>query len=83
MSIQYDDMQGSATDVQDHPAHDLPTATQHYAGDVLPMTGAKGSGSTYDSLDYALGSKSDPKVVPIGNGALKSWAGSTQKRLGK
>lgn len=85
MSSQYDDMQGNPVDVQDHPAHDKPTATQHFAGDVLPMPGEKsmGSGPTYDSLDYALGSKSSPNVVPIGKGPLKSWAGSTQKRLGK
>lgn len=85
MSIQYDDMQGDAMEVSSHPAHDKPTATQHYAGDVLPMPGERsmGGGPTYDSLDYALGSKSNPKVVPIGNGPLKSWSDSTSKRLGK
>lgn len=33
----YDDMQGTPMDVENHPAYDKPDATQHYAGDVLPL----------------------------------------------
>lgn len=33
----YDDMMGSEMDPSDHPATSMPQATQHYAGDVVPM----------------------------------------------
>lgn len=75
-SPSYEDMMGSPMDPHNHPATDVPQATQHYAGDVLPMPGEKsmGAGNTGDSIDYALGKKSNPKVQSIGAPALKSWA---------
>lgn len=39
----YDDMMGSETDPSDHPATNVPQATQHYAGDVVPIRDTKDS----------------------------------------
>lgn len=77
------DSPGSPMDPEDHPAHNVPQATQHYAGDVLPMPGDRsmGSGETYGAEAYALGQKTDPKVSSIGRAALKSWTDKTIKRL--
>lgn len=33
----YDDMMGEPSDPEDHPANNMPQATQHYAGDVVPI----------------------------------------------
>lgn len=77
----YDDMMGDETDPQDHSAHNMPQATQHYAGDVLPMPGDKsmGGGHTPAAADYATGRATDPKVLPIGNAALSNWYKSKTK----
>lgn len=77
----YDDMMGSPMDPEDHPAHDVPAATQHYAGDVLPMPGERsmGGGETSRAVDYATGKSSDPKVKPIGMDVLKGWASRKQQ----
>lgn len=67
---------GTPMDPGDHPAHNKPQATQHYAGDVLPINGEQSMGSGQDSraVDYALGKSKDPKVIPIGNSTLRNWA---------
>lgn len=60
----------------DHPAHNLPDATQQYAGDVLPLP-IKGPSLPFgdpQSVGYAVGSKSDDKVKSIGMDTLKDWA---------
>lgn len=59
----------------DHPAHDMPDATEQYAGDVLPIDGDRSMGSGPDSraVDYALGKKTDPKVTPMPIGKTKEW----------
>lgn len=77
----YDDMQGDPMDPGDHPATQMPQATQHYAGDVLPMPGERsmGSGATSSSVDYATGKATDPKVKTIGMDVLKGWAQRKQK----
>lgn len=46
--------QGSLTSPEDHPAHNLPTATEHYAGSTL--SDAK------DDLAVALTGKSFPNT---------------------
>jgi hypothetical protein len=33
----YEDLQGSPMQVEDHSAYSKPNATQHYAGEVLPL----------------------------------------------
>lgn len=72
----YDDMMGDPQDPSDHPAANMPQATQHYAGDVLPMPGERsmGAGATTQAVDYATGKAKDPKVLPIGNKTLGDWA---------
>lgn len=72
----YDDMMGSAMDPADHEASSMPQATQHYAGDVLPIPGEKSMGSGQDSraVDYAIGKKSDPKVLPMPMSTTKGWS---------
>lgn len=37
MTNSYEDMMGTAMDPGDHPSHNVPQASQHYAGDVLPL----------------------------------------------
>lgn len=71
----YDDMMGDATDPADHPATNMPQATQHYAGDVisLPATG-NGGGHQIEAPAYATGKQTDPKVLSIGMPTLKAWA---------
>jgi len=75
MAISYDDMQGSPMDPSDHSASNTPQATQHYAGDVLPIPGELSMGSGQDSraVDYATGKAKDPKVLPIGNDTLRGF----------
>lgn len=77
----YEGLMGTAMDPEDHDATDVPTATKHYAGDVLPMPGDRsmGSGNTSTAVDYATGKASDPKVLPIGDKALRSWVKSKTK----
>lgn len=60
----------------DHPAHDMPDATEQYAGDVLPIAGelSMGSGTDNRALDYARGVKTDPKITPMPRGVLKTGA---------
>jgi hypothetical protein len=72
-------MMGTETDPSDHPATSMPNATQHYAGDVIPMPGEKSMGSGLDSraVDYAIGKKTDPKVVPMPIGTTHGWAKRT------
>lgn len=81
MSAQYDDMQGAAQDVQDHPAYNKPDATQHYAGDVIPLSNVANDNYDPRATDYALGKKTDPKVVSIPAQTLQSWATRTSKRI--
>lgn len=69
MSSQYDDMQGNPVDVQDHPTYDKPTATQHYAGDVLPLhppgTFSRNTqaGDVINGLAQDLGVKNPKNVI--------------------
>ncbi len=76
MANSYDDMMGSPQDPGDHEAANVPQATQHYAGDVLPIPGEQSMGGGQDSraVDYATGKTKDPKVLPIGNDTLRGWA---------
>lgn len=76
----YDDIMGEPMDVDTHPAQSMPQATEHYAGDVLPMPGDRsmGSGETSRAVDYATGKAKDPKVKSIGMDVLKGWAGRKQ-----
>ena len=75
MATQYDEMMGSQSDPADHPATSMPQASQHYAGDVLPIPGELSMGPGQDSraVDYALGKAKDPKVLPIGNDTLRGF----------
>lgn len=59
----------------DHPSHNIPDATEQYAGDVLPIAGELSMGAGQDSraVDYALGKKTDPKVTPMPMGKTKEW----------
>lgn len=77
----YDEMMGDATDPGDMAVSNVPRATQHYAGDVLPMPGERsmGSGNTSTAVDYATGKATDPKVLPIGDKALRSWVKSKKQ----
>lgn len=34
-------MMGTAMDPEDHPSNNMPTATQHYAGDVIPISSGR------------------------------------------
>lgn len=63
----------------DHPAYNMPGPTEQYAGDVLPMPGEKSMGSGLDSraADYAVGKKTDPKVVPMPIDTTRGWAKRT------
>lgn len=72
--------EGSAMDVKDHPSNTVPDATQHFAGEVLPMPGAGGSGHTNQASDYALGKAIDVKVKSIGESTLRDWADRVTKR---
>lgn len=76
MVSSYEDIMGTPMDPSDHPATNVKPATQQYAGDVLPIAGEKSMGSGQDSraVDYALGNKTDSKVISIGKGTLGSWA---------
>lgn len=73
---------------EDHPAHDLPDASEQYAGDVLPIgtdpyartAPAAIGASEASSVDYALGKKSDPKVLSIGRDNLRNWADKVKSR---
>lgn len=60
----------------DHPIHNIPDATEQYAGDVLPMAGELSMGSGQDSraVDYAIGKKTDPKIVPMPRSTTNDWA---------
>lgn len=82
MTGSYDEMMGSPSDPADHPATSMPQATQHYAGDVLPMAGEQsmGSGPTTQAADYAVGKKSDPKVLPMPMSTTKGWADRVKSR---
>ena len=76
-------MMGDETDPQDHPAHNKPTATQHYAGDVISIPGLQGPGNDSRATEYATGIKKEPPVVSIGRPAIEGWAKRTQDRLNK
>lgn len=69
-------------DQEDHPSYNIPPATQQYAGDVLPMAGEQsmGSGPTTQAADYAVGKKSDPKVLPMPMSTTKGWADRVKSR---
>lgn len=66
----------------DHPAHNLPDPTVQYAGDVLPIPGDQSMGSGQDSraADYAVGKKTDPKVLPMPMSTTKGWASRVSGR---
>lgn len=73
MVSQYDDMQGDETNPREHPATNMPQASQHYAGDVIAMPMGMGqiSNAIRGQTMNSLGSL-DPKfptdktnVVPI------------------
>lgn len=88
MTGSYDEMMGSPSDPADHPATSMPQATQHYAGDVLPMPGERSMGSSSsiagvdpNAVPYSTGQKKDPKVLSIGEGTLRGWANRTDQRL--
>lgn len=78
----YDDIMGEPMDVDTHPAHNVPQATQHYAGDVLPMAGERSMGGGEDSraADYAVGKAKDPKVLPMPMSNNSAWARRTLDR---
>lgn len=44
MTGSYEEMMGTEQDPADHPATNMPQATQHYAGDVLPLPVNMGAG---------------------------------------
>lgn len=71
----YDNLMGDEQDPGDHPAHNVPQASQHYAGDVLPMPGesSMGPGPTPKSADYGWGNKESPNVVSIGKPTMSNW----------
>jgi hypothetical protein len=75
MVSSYEDIMGTPMDVEDHSAYNKPDASQHYAGDVLPIPGERsmGSGPTSQAAGYAVGKDKDPKVLSIGMPTLKSW----------
>jgi len=64
---------------EDHDSHNMPDASEHYAGDVMdgPLGGI---GQDSRAVEYALGQKKDPKVIPIGNATLGSWARRQQSK---
>lgn len=76
MAYSYDEMMGGEQDPSGHDSTNMPQASHHYAGDVLPIPGDQSMGPGQDSraADYALGKKKDPKVLPIGNNTLRNWA---------
>ncbi len=78
----YESLMGQEQDPADHPAHSVPQATQHYAGDVLPIAGERSMGKGLDSqaADYATGNKSDPKVIPMPISTTKDWLKRTTPR---
>lgn len=43
MVSSYDEMQGDAMDTEAHPSHNVPQATQHYAGDVIAFPQSLGT----------------------------------------
>lgn len=80
----YDDMQGSASDPSDMPVNTVPQATQHYAGDVVPMgvtpsNSDQAASSRIEAHSYALGTEKSPKVLSIGKPTLKNWADRMSK----
>lgn len=73
MSVGYEEMMGSPMDVEDHPARDVPTATQHYAGEVVnigeQMSNIRQSNEITRSISgsasrYPTPLK-EPKVIPM------------------
>lgn len=76
MAYSNDELMGEASDPSDHPSTSMPTATQHYAGDVIPISAGPsgpGAGPTVDAVPYATGAKSDPQVKSIGIDTLAKW----------
>lgn len=67
---------------EDHPAHNIPAATEQYAGDVLPIPGEQSMGSGMDSraVDYAIGKKTDPKITPMPRSTTNDWAKRVQSK---
>lgn len=65
----YDDLMGTATDPEEHDAHNMPQATEHYAGDVIPLHPAgtfshnTNVGDTINSIAKALGTKPPDNVI--------------------
>lgn len=78
MVSSYEEIMGTPMDPGDHPATNVPDATEHHDGtkmaDVTPGPSG-GSGQDSRAVDYALGKEKDPKIKSIGMDALKGWAG--------
>lgn len=77
----YQDMMGDEQDPQDHPAHNVPQATQHYAGDVVQFPISQQASETRRAVDLGmrgtlgLGNKppagAAPAKILLGPGAAK------------
>lgn len=58
-------------DVEDHPAYNLPEATEHYAGDVVPIRPANSPANNAGKQNQKQNEKSpgpkfdDPKITRI------------------
>lgn len=69
MSLSYDDMMGDEIDPTDHPANNMPQATQHYAGDVVPLHPAgtfsrnTQSGDVINGMANQLGVKPPKNII--------------------
>lgn len=66
----YDDMAGGEPmNPVDHPSYNIPQATQHYAGDVIPLhppgtfSSNTQSGDVINGMAKALGVKNPPNVI--------------------
>jgi len=75
----YDDIMGEPMDVSTHPAHNVPNATQHYAGDVVDGPSG-GAGEDSRAVQYAVGNSKDPKVLPMPMTTNSAWARRTIDR---
>lgn len=64
--------QGTPMDVTDHSAHNIPTATQHYAGDVLPFP------SSLSKIDFARLTAPESDEVSKTMGRYKQPLGSSK-----
>lgn len=58
--------EGSPMDPSEHESHNIPQATEHYAGDVIPFPKSGGKGPDPRATPIFTGriKPNDPKVVP-------------------